>query len=213
MRTGRIPEECMKTSVPGFLASSAIRPAVLSVLFLGIAGACQAQTSSAPARPAAQAAVAPLTQTVQTAAPTAPPARGTPEGIKVHGHWTIEVKNPDGKVVTHREFENSLVSPNGGQFLAGVLVGSITVGNWYIELGDTAAAAGIYIGPIQQSGTSNSTCLPSSSETCSYNLQLSGPYLPPPPRHCARGRANAGTHGFRYRALGICFSHRVGPSL
>jgi hypothetical protein len=30
------------------------------------------------------------------------------EGIKIHGHWTIDVKNPDGTVAQHHEFENSL---------------------------------------------------------------------------------------------------------
>ena len=38
------------------------------------------------------------------------PGDASHEGIKVHGHWTIEVKNPDGSVATHHEFENSLQS-------------------------------------------------------------------------------------------------------
>jgi hypothetical protein len=33
---------------------------------------------------------------------------GKSEGIKVHGHWIIDVRNPDGTLATHREFENSL---------------------------------------------------------------------------------------------------------
>src|ERR1700747_3718133 len=33
---------------------------------------------------------------------------GQHEGIKVHGHWTIEVRNPDGSLTRHVEFENSL---------------------------------------------------------------------------------------------------------
>ena len=46
------------------------------------------------------------------------------EGIKVHGHWTIDVRNPDGTLVTHREFENSLVqagSSGGGKYLSHLL--------------------------------------------------------------------------------------------
>src|SRR5437660_9651652 len=31
------------------------------------------------------------------------------EGIKVHGHWTIEVRGPDGRLVERRQFENALV--------------------------------------------------------------------------------------------------------
>lgn len=37
---------------------------------------------------------------------------GRNEGIKVHGHWTIEVRDPDGRLAAHREFENSL-APSG----------------------------------------------------------------------------------------------------
>src|SRR6476660_2101480 len=33
---------------------------------------------------------------------------GPKEGIKVHGHWTIDVRNADGTLATHREFENAL---------------------------------------------------------------------------------------------------------
>lgn len=33
---------------------------------------------------------------------------GLHEGIAVHGHWSIEVHNPDGSLVRHVEFENSL---------------------------------------------------------------------------------------------------------
>ncbi len=50
--------------------------------------------------------------------------KGEHEGIAVHGRWTIEVRNPDGKVVSHTEFENSYVAGSGvlpamlSQFLA-----------------------------------------------------------------------------------------------
>ncbi|HEY6273708.1 MAG TPA: hypothetical protein VIX19_17145 [Terriglobales bacterium] len=65
---------------------------------------------------------------------------GAHEGITVHGHWTIEVRNPDGSLVRHIEFENSLdpgfsipnptagqpptsVVPGGAAYLSGVLSG------------------------------------------------------------------------------------------
>jgi hypothetical protein len=38
--------------------------------------------------------------------------RGQSDGIKVHGHWTIEVRNPDGTLAKHSEFENSLATPS-----------------------------------------------------------------------------------------------------
>ena len=54
-------------------------------------------------------------------------------GIQIHGHWVIDVKNPDGKLVEHREFENSLVKvgglPSGDQLLAGLLSGNLAAGD------------------------------------------------------------------------------------
>jgi hypothetical protein len=50
----------------------------------------------------------------------------------------IEVKDPDGAVVTHREFENSLVNINGqatgANLLAALLSGNWVVGPWTIVL-------------------------------------------------------------------------------
>ena len=60
-------------------------------------------------------------------------SKGQHEGIKVHGHWTIEVRNPDGKVVSHTEFENALNVPQA--ILANVLTGRTTAGTWGIVLG------------------------------------------------------------------------------
>jgi len=59
---------------------------------------------------------------------------GPNEGIKVHGHWTIEVRNPDGTVVTHREFENSLLPLQGALLLALALGRQNTVGGWSLLL-------------------------------------------------------------------------------
>jgi hypothetical protein len=41
---------------------------------------------------------------------------GMRDGFKVHGHWTIDVRNPNGSLASHREFENSLV---GGSATSG----------------------------------------------------------------------------------------------
>lgn len=56
---------------------------------------------------------------------------GKHEGIKVHGHWTIEVRNPDGTLVSHREFENSLL-PSAA--LASILARQNSVGLWEVGL-------------------------------------------------------------------------------
>ena len=54
----------------------------------------------------------------------AEPNGGQPEGIKVHGNWTIDVRNPDGTLASHHEIQNALVPVNGGeQLLAGLLAG------------------------------------------------------------------------------------------
>ena len=41
-------------------------------------------------------------------AQAAKPAGGMGEGIKVHGRWTIEVRNPDGSLASRHEFQNDL---------------------------------------------------------------------------------------------------------
>lgn len=64
---------------------------------------------------------------------------GQHEGIKVHGHWTIEVRNPDGSLVNHREFENSLAPVSAGG-LAVILSRQFSVGAWILILTDDASA-------------------------------------------------------------------------
>ena len=59
---------------------------------------------------------------------------GTQEGIKVHGHWTIEVSDPDGTLVEHREFDNALHEEYGAIALARVLARQRTLAYWGIEL-------------------------------------------------------------------------------
>jgi hypothetical protein len=67
--------------------------------------------------------------------------RGGPhEGIQVHGHWTIEVRNPDGSLVTRREFENSL--QQGALALGGILGRQNSPGFWGINLSTSADCAG-----------------------------------------------------------------------
>ena len=170
----------MKTSVVKIFAGSGIRLAVLSVLFLGMTTACMAQASAAPAQPAAPAAVAPQAQPVaqggQTATPSEPAAKGTSEGIQVHGHWTLEVKNPDGKLVTHREFENSLVYNGGALLLPALLNRNVVSGAWEVQLADTAAEHNVMF--VVEPSSSASVVCPSKSGSvsgvgsCSNNLAL-----------------------------------------
>jgi hypothetical protein len=64
------------------------------------------------------------------------PHGGPSEGIKVHGHWTIEIRNPDGSLASHSEFENELVPDEGSQVLAGVLGNQFTVDSWTLWVSD-----------------------------------------------------------------------------
>ena len=77
-----------------------------------------------------------FSQTVKAQTPSKAFARaeskgGQVEGIKVHGHWIIDVRNPDGKLVTHREFVNELAS---GLLLQQILTRFYTPGLWEIDL-------------------------------------------------------------------------------
>jgi len=71
--------------------------------------------------------------------PAARAAAGAPEGgvqsegIKVHGQWTIDVKNPDGSIASHHEFKNALDS-FGATALAQMLGRQKVTGFWGIGL-------------------------------------------------------------------------------
>lgn len=58
-------------------------------------------------------------------------AGGPREGIKVRGHWTIDVRRPDGTLVTHREFDNHY---EGATLLPKLIGGEAVVGRWAIQL-------------------------------------------------------------------------------
>jgi hypothetical protein len=71
-----------------------------------------------------------------TAAPgaQAPKGPGGPqEGIKVHGDWTLTIKNPDGTIASRHEFKNALVF-GGAMTMARLLYGGEAAGRWLIFL-------------------------------------------------------------------------------
>ena len=59
------------------------------------------------------------------------PGGGPTEGITVHGHWTIEVREPDGKLVSRSEFENAFLNPRA---MARIMARQISVGSWEVIL-------------------------------------------------------------------------------
>jgi len=58
---------------------------------------------------------------------------GPREGIKVHGHWTIEIHQPDGTLVGRHDFENGLLN-SGKAFLVGALTRTMAVQYWVVKL-------------------------------------------------------------------------------
>lgn len=56
------------------------------------------------------------------------------EGIKVHGDWMVEVRNPDGSLAQRHEFKNALVG-GGPLVLSRLLTRSGSVGSWLAYLG------------------------------------------------------------------------------
>jgi hypothetical protein len=97
----------------------------------------------------------------EEAKPSKPSKPGS-EGIKVHGHWVLQVKNADGTLGERREFNNSLVtsvlafgnsafSTSGAELLAGALSGNVAVGN---------PAIGFLQGPVGSEGTPDIWCQP-----------------------------------------------------
>src|SRR5713226_7169875 len=63
---------------------------------------------------------------------------GPQEGIKVHGHWVLEVRNPDGSLASRSEFENALVPTTGTNLLAALLTRGVSFGWFEIQIGDTS---------------------------------------------------------------------------
>ena len=173
----------------------------LAALALVCAGPARAQSNPAQTESAAARSAAAVSETspgvgrsgsataaqqvVAQNSPAKPPApKGQSEGIKVHGHWTIEVRNPDGSVVRHVEFENSLVTTGdntGASLLAGVLGRVVTPGSWIVVLGANPADA-IYIFEPGSPASSASCQLvqsnnPNNNIVCSNNLSVNGPQL------------------------------------
>jgi hypothetical protein len=73
---------------------------------------------------------------VSTVGRAAERRHGPSEGIKVHGHWTLEIRNPDGSVASRHEVENELVVMVGGgnSLLAGLLANYYSDPIWTISL-------------------------------------------------------------------------------
>jgi hypothetical protein len=158
------------------IRQSLVLAALLATL-LSTARISRAQSSAtSPTTPTARIAAA------STEKPIPPAAKGQLEGITVHGHWTIDVKNPDGKLVSHREFENSLAPSNGGASLLAALLGRVvTPGSWWVLLTDTTKKNVIDISEPNSPASADCAVIPTQSTTgsCSLSLSVAGPSVSP----------------------------------
>jgi len=147
----------MKNGKHGVIAQIAGPGLVLAALLatvLSNPGIGRAQTSTAsPAVTTAKSSGPLANSPVQSAAK--PPAKGQSEGIHVHGHWTIEVHNPDGKLFSHTEFENALVQPAGAETLALQILGYLPTGGYLVNLADSTRS---HIGPCAAINNNDTSC-------------------------------------------------------
>ena len=85
----------------------------------------------------------------------------TSEGIRVHGAWTVEVRESDGTVSQRVEFHNDLLD-SGETFLLDLLSGEREfLGDWAIVLtdGDLGVAGGTTVGTVVRPRGGNSSAL------------------------------------------------------
>ncbi|MGD0481534.1 MAG: hypothetical protein ABSA42_15280 [Terracidiphilus sp.] len=142
MKTNVTHEVIARIAGPGLVLA-----AVFALVLAGSSVVRAQASATSPAVPAATPAkAAPAAQAGHPAAPAKRQPGGMHEGIKVHGHWMIEVRRPNGKLVSHTEFENMLYSLGGSEILPGFFTGSSpqwrvrTPGEWGILLGDPTSS-------------------------------------------------------------------------
>lgn len=114
---------------------NAATAALIALVTASITLPVSAQQAASAATPAAKATVSTAKPAVQVEEEEAAPAPKKPgqEGIKVHGHWVMDLKDKDGKVIEHRDFQNSLDRNNGTNLLIDLLTGVTVGGNMEID--------------------------------------------------------------------------------
>lgn len=145
--------------------------AVVALLMLAGSGIGNVQAGSA-------AGAAPGTKAAVAGAHVR--GKGAYEGIGIHGHWIIDVKNPDGTLARHAEFENGLciagANPNAGDILlANLLVGAVGTGGWEVRLINPSIPTGANPGPacFNDIGSETTFVLEQSNDAFSTSNQCS----------------------------------------
>jgi hypothetical protein len=83
---------------------------------------------------ASTAAQQATTITPPAAAPVQTGSSGLQDGIKLHGNWVLDVRNPDGTLVAHSEFKNAL-RPSGN-FALGSLLQGVPLQDFYVTFNE-----------------------------------------------------------------------------
>jgi len=120
MTSRKLQPNSLRSLIPAALA-------VVVALSSAALAVGQAETSK-PVQPQAGAHVGGPAQPAP-----ATPSGGNREGVKMHGHWVIDVKNPDGTIAEHRDFENTITG-YGQELLAGVISGYVVPSDYGIFL-------------------------------------------------------------------------------
>lgn len=71
----------------------------------------------------------------------ATPGDAQHQNIKMHGHWIIDIKNPDGTLADHRDFHNSL-QYDGAEYLLALMAGYWVPSDYEIFLQPSNGSAG-----------------------------------------------------------------------
>jgi len=131
-----------KTAREGFAAAMA-----LAILLTPRVAAAQKKTSpqKTPGSNQVQAAQA-VTATVEEKSELPKErAGGQQEGIKVHGDWTIVIRNQDGTVASRHEFKNALAN---FAILPQILAHGGGVGQWEVDVDGNFPARPCATGPL-----------------------------------------------------------------
>jgi hypothetical protein len=185
-----------KHGVIAQIAGPGLVLAALLVLMLSAVSLGRAQSgATSPTTPGAKTVAAPAKAPALSAAK--PNAKSQREGITVHGYWTIEVRNRDGSVASHTEFENSYLP---GSYFPNILSRIQTLGEWGIVLSGSSSPCVASVstpfsdlpgvrggaplssvcvitesGPAIGASINGSPCNPAAGTgSCSNNLQVSG---------------------------------------
>ncbi|MGA7855707.1 MAG: hypothetical protein WCA15_20475 [Candidatus Acidiferrales bacterium] len=153
--TGKI--ECLRRSARLWLSCAS----TIALILCGAAATLAQSASSAPAVQSAKHA-APARTSAEAPAKATAPTKGMNSGIKVHGHWTIDVLNHDGTLAKHVEFENGLTLV-GAEALPLILGRTATPGAWAIGLGYSDVTGESGPGPCTYVSFNLSLYLPSHS--------------------------------------------------